>query len=72
MEEDAKKRQEILNNKYKKENYDRITMLVPKGTKQKLNEYAGKLGVSASMFLNIAMQEKMERMDEMEKGQETK
>lgn len=63
----TKKRKELYDNKYNKENYDRITMMSPKGTKEKLNKYAERAGLSASGFLNTAMNEKMERMDEMEK-----
>lgn len=57
------------NNKYKKENYDRITMMSPKGTKEKLRNYADRIGISASMFLNEAMREKMNRMDEEERNE---
>ena len=68
MDENEKLKQFYeYNNKYKKENYDRITMMSPKGTKEKLHDYAERAEMSASMFLNVAMQEKMDRMDAEDK-----
>ena len=65
--DDKKKKKDLYDNKYKKENYDRITMMSPKGTKEKLHDYAERAEMSASMFLNVAMQEKMDRMDAEDK-----
>lgn len=70
MNEERKAKKAEYDNKYNKENYDRITMMSPKGTKEKLRDYAERAEMSASMFLNVAMNEKMERMDAEEQKSE--
>ena len=40
------------NNEYKKNNYDRITVLMPKGKKEKLQKYCNSRGISVSGLIN--------------------
>ena len=39
-------------NKYNKEKYDRITIMVPKGDKERLQAYAKKLNLSLNAYIN--------------------
>lgn len=39
-------------NKYNKEKYDRITIMVPKGDKERLQSYAQKLNLSLNAYIN--------------------
>ena len=43
--------------KYKKENYDNVSIMLPKGTKDKIKE----TGESVNSFINKAVAEKFER-----------
>lgn len=46
-------------NEYKKKNYDRMEMLVPKGQKAVIKEKAAAAGVSVNEFIYSAVKEKM-------------
>ena len=39
-------------NKYNKEKYDRITIMVPKGDKERLQAYAQRLNLSLNAYIN--------------------
>ncbi len=46
-------------NEYKRKNYDRIEMLVPKGEKAAIKEMAASVGQSLNEFLYLAVKERM-------------
>lgn len=48
-------------NKYMKENYDRINLIMPKGKKDDVQAYAARAGQSVNAYINTAIDEKMER-----------
>jgi len=48
-------------NKYKKNNYDRIEITVPKGQRELFRTHAQARGESVNAFINRAIQEAMER-----------
>jgi len=48
-------------NQFQKENYDRINLIVPKGKKQVIKEFAESKGKSLNGFINEAVDEKMEK-----------
>lgn len=50
--------------KYQKENYDRITVMAPKGTKEDLRKAADFKGMSLSAFVLDCVQKELERMKE--------
>ena len=54
-------------NNYIRENYDRVTLFVAKGKKEVLKEYGQRIGESVNAFINIAIEEKIKRMDEEDK-----
>ena len=64
------KAQQKATAKYKKNNYDRMETLLPKGSKLKLQEHAKQRGESLNAFVNRAVLEALER-DTQEKTQET-
>lgn len=45
-------------NEFKKQNYDRITILVPKGKKAELQDYAKCNDISLSRLIMLALEEK--------------
>ncbi len=47
-------------NKYIKSNYDKITLLVPKGKKEVIKAYADELSESVNAFINRAIDEAIE------------
>ena len=53
----ASKAQQKAVNKYMRENYDRIALLVAKGDREKIKAHAEKLGESLNAFLNRAVKE---------------
>jgi len=55
---DAQKRATL---KYKKNNYDRLEIFVPKGKKANLQAHAGNKGESLNGFVNRAIDEAIER-----------
>nr|DAY96911.1 MAG TPA: hypothetical protein [Caudoviricetes sp.] len=50
--------------KYQKENYDRITVMSPKGTKQKLKAAATLRNMSVSEFVLSCVTKELEKMKE--------
>lgn len=46
-------------NKFSKENYDRITILVPKGQKDVIKEKASELNVSVNEYINSLIRKDM-------------
>ena len=57
----ASKAQQKAVNKYMKENYDRINLLLPKGKKAVIQDYAASHGESVNGFINRAVDEAMAR-----------
>lgn len=57
----ASKAQQRAVNKYMKENYDRITLTVPKGRKEAIQTHAEAHKESVNGFINRAIDETMER-----------
>lgn len=47
-------------NKYMKENYERINLVVPKGKKDKIKAHAESVGESVNAFINRAIDTVME------------
>ena len=56
--------------KYQDKTYDRIGILVPKGSKAEIKKYADKLNMSVNAFIKAAIKEKMERAQEAEEHDE--
>ena len=50
-------------NKYMKENYDRVNLIMPKGKKDAVQIHAAQRGESVTAFINRAIDETMERED---------
>ena len=57
----ASKAQQKAVNKYMKENYDRINLLLPKGKKAVIQDFAAAHGESVNGFINRAIDEAMAR-----------
>ena len=55
------KAQQRATNKYKKSNYDRIELVVPKGNKETIRIVAEASGQSINAYISTAVDEKMER-----------
>lgn len=49
---------------YQKDNYDRITVMAPKGTKQDIKNAAALKGMNISSFVLDAVNKELERMKE--------
>lgn len=49
---------------YQKDNYDRITVMAPKGTKEDIKKAAALKGMKISAFVLDAVQKELERMKE--------
>ena len=47
---------------YQKENYDRITVMAPRGTKEDIKNAAALKGMKISAFVLDAVQKELERM----------
>jgi len=47
--------------KYNSKAYDRISVIVHKGEREKIKSYAESLGLSLNAFINESIDEKMER-----------
>lgn len=58
------KKQQACVTKYVKENYDRISVTVPKGFKDKIKAHADSYGDSVNAFINRACTEQMQRDSE--------
>ena len=54
------KAQQRAVNKYMKENYDRVNLTLPKGTKDKIKVHADQRGESLNAFINRAIETQME------------
>ena len=63
----ASKAQQKAVNKYMKENYDRINLLLPKGKKAVIQDFAAAHGESVNGFINRAVDEAMARDKAKEK-----
>lgn len=61
----ASKAQQKAVNKYMKENYDRINLLLPKGKKAVIQDYAASHGESVNGFINRAVDEAMARDEKL-------
>jgi len=48
-------------NEYIKNNFDRLSFVMPKGTKEEIKAYSEKAGISQSEWMRNAISEKMER-----------
>lgn len=55
------KAQQDAVNKYKRANYDRMEMLVPKGKKEIIKAHAESMGESVNGFINRAIDNQIER-----------
>ena len=53
--------QKRANEKWLAENYEQISIRVPKGTKDRLKDYAAARGMSMAAFIQAACKEKAER-----------
>ncbi|MCD8051830.1 MAG: hypothetical protein LUE89_09155 [Clostridiales bacterium] len=49
------------NNTYNQQNYDRVSLMLPKGQKEAVREHAEAMGESLNAFVNRAIREAMER-----------
>ncbi len=50
------------NNSFNKETYDRFSLMLPKGKKEIIQEYAKQNGESINAFINRAIDEALERL----------
>ena len=57
----ASKAQQKAVNKYMKENYDRVNLVMPKGRKDTVKAHAEKNGESLNGFINRAIDEAIQR-----------
>ena len=57
----AAKTSAAVKNKWNKENYDRIELIVPKGKKELVKAAADARGESLNAYINKAVDERMER-----------
>lgn len=48
-------------NEFARSQYDRFSLMLPKGTKSEIKKYADQLGMSVNAFIKEAIREKMER-----------
>jgi predicted HicB family RNase H-like nuclease len=55
------KKQQACVTRYVKENYDRISLTVPKGVKNAIQEHASQYSESVNAFINRAIEETIER-----------
>lgn len=51
-------------NKYRKENYDQISVVVPKGEKNKYKEYADYIGISLNAFIMESIESAIEEIEQ--------
>ncbi len=64
------KKQQACVTRYVKENYDRISLTVPKGTKAIIQEHVSQRSESVNAFINRAITETLERDITESKNQE--
>jgi hypothetical protein len=62
------KKQQACVNRYKRTNYDRLELLVPKGDKDEIKTHATSRGESVNAFINRAIAEQMQRDQERQTG----
>ena len=60
---DLSQRIEIVN-EYNKKNYDRVTILLPSGEREKLKEYARTRGESVNAYLSRLIREDMAKEEQ--------
>ena len=66
MNQEKKKFDKIAyNNQFIAEKYDRINLTVPKGKKETIQAHASERGKSVNSFINEAIDEKIERDNEI-------
>lgn len=58
------------NNSFNKEQYDRVSLMLPKGKKDIIKEHAQRNGESTNAFINRAIDEAMKRDSELNPGEE--
>lgn len=63
LSDQAKKNKQNYDNEYKKGNYDRAELILPKGEKERIKAHASKHGESLNAFINRAIKETIERDD---------
>lgn len=61
MAVDVRKRND-RQNKWIKENADRINFMMPKGTKERIKDAADMVGLSMSEWINRAIEEKLQQI----------
>lgn len=49
--------------KYKKEHYARVLVLMPKGRKEAIKEHSEKLNESMNLFINIAIENRVNQIE---------
>ena len=59
----ASKAQQKAVNKYMKNNYDRVNLVMPKGKKDVIQAHAALQGESVNAYINRAIDEAMQRDD---------
>lgn len=64
------KKQQACVNRYDAKANDRINLMVKKGKKDQIKEYAEAQGDTVNGFINKAIDEKMARDNEKEKGED--
>jgi uncharacterized protein (DUF1778 family) len=65
----ASKAQQKAVNKYMKTNYDRINLTMPKGRKQVVQATADAQGESLNGFINVAIDERITRLQAPSEGE---
>lgn len=60
----ASKAQQEATSRYNKKSYDRIDLVVPKGKRRIIAEFAGALGKSTNKFINDAIDEAMKEKED--------
>lgn len=72
--EDEKKQLKNLRERYKKQNeylkdkYDRVSAVLPKGTKERLQAIANRTGIKTSAFITKAVLDAIEREEKTAAG----
>lgn len=63
MEENRKFNKQDYDNKYLKDNKDQIHFVMDKGTNERIQAAADKLGLTRSAFCRLAISEKLEEVE---------
>lgn len=64
MTEEQKRRHQQYMNQYNRENYDRYTVMLPKGTKQIYREFAERRGHTLNGYINMLLAEELKKNPE--------